>query len=67
MGIEHVLQTEVTATVEVLPAEVLNELEVIQTVRQRHGLLQANVWKSEMIQNASLIGKLLTDTAYLVF
>lgn len=34
MGVEHVLQIEVAAVVQVLPAEVLDELKVVQTVCQ---------------------------------
>lgn len=41
--IDHVLQAEVAATVEVVPAELLHQLEVVQTVRQRHGLLEADI------------------------
>lgn len=43
VSVEHVLQAEVTAMVEVIPAELLHQLEVVQTVSQRHGLLQADV------------------------
>lgn len=43
MGVEHVLQGKVAAVIEVVPAELLHQLEVVQTVRQRHGLLKANV------------------------
>lgn len=43
MCIQHVLEAEVTAVVEVVPAEVLHQLEVVQTVSQRHGLLEADV------------------------
>lgn len=42
-GVEHVLQAEVAAVVEVVPAELLHQLEVVQTVSQRHGLLEANI------------------------
>lgn len=34
MSVEHVLQIEVAAVVQVLPAEVLDELKVVQTVCQ---------------------------------
>lgn len=43
MRIEHVLQAEVAAAVQVSPAEVLHQLEVVQTVSQRHDLLQADI------------------------
>lgn len=43
MGVEHVLQAEVAAAVEVVPAELLHQLEVVQTVGQRHGLLEADI------------------------
>ena len=43
MCVEHVLQAEVAAVVEVVPAELLYQLEVVQTVRQRHGLLEADI------------------------
>lgn len=43
MRIEHVLQAEVAAVVEVVPAKLLHQLEVVQTVSQGHGLLQADV------------------------
>lgn len=43
MCIEQVLQAEVAAVIEVVPAELLHQLQVVQTVSQRHGLLQANV------------------------
>lgn len=41
--VDHVLQAEVAAAIEVVPAEVLHQLEVVQTVRQRHGLLEADI------------------------
>lgn len=34
MSVEHVLQIEVAAVVQMLPAEVLDELKVVQTVCQ---------------------------------
>lgn len=43
MRVEHVLQAEVAAVVEVVPAELLHQLEVVQTVGQRHSLLQADI------------------------
>lgn len=43
MCIEHVLQAEVAAVVEVAPAELLHQLKVVQTVGQRHGLLEADI------------------------
>lgn len=43
MRIEHILQAEVAAVVEVVPAELLHQLEVVQTVSQRHGLLEADI------------------------
>lgn len=55
MSVEHVLQIEVAAVVQVLPAEVLDELKVVQTVCQWHGLFQANVCKWKTIQSATLI------------
>lgn len=55
MSVEHVLQIEVAAVVQVLLAEVLDELQVVQTVCQRHGLFQANVCKSKTIRSATLI------------
>lgn len=42
-GVEHVLQTEVAAAVQVVFAEVLDELEVVEAIGQRHVLLQADV------------------------
>lgn len=36
-----------TAAVEVVPAELLHQLEVVQTVSQRHGLLEADVCGSQ--------------------
>lgn len=32
-GVEHILQAEVAAAVQVLAAEVLNELQIVQAVR----------------------------------
>lgn len=43
VSIDHILQAEVAAAVEVLPAELLHQLQVVQTVRQRHGLLEADI------------------------
>lgn len=43
MGVEQVLQAEVAAAIEVVPAELLHQLEVVQTVSQRHGLLEADI------------------------
>lgn len=43
MRIEHVLQAEVAAVVKVVLAEVLHQLEVVQTVSQRHGLFEADI------------------------
>lgn len=43
MCIEHVLQAEVAAVVEVVLAELLHQLEVVETVSQRHGLLEADI------------------------
>ncbi len=42
-GVEHVLQAEVAAAVQVVFAEVLYELQVVQTIGQRHVLLQTNI------------------------
>lgn len=42
-GIKHVLQCEVTAIIQVLSAEVLDELQVVQTVDQRHRLLHTDI------------------------
>lgn len=44
-GVKHVLQTEVAAAVQVVFAEVLYELQVVQPISQRHVLLQADVWE----------------------
>lgn len=41
--VQKVLQAEVAAAVEVVPAELLHQLEVVQTVSQRHGLLEADI------------------------
>lgn len=46
-GVEHVLQGEVAAVVQVVFAEFLNELEVVQSISQRHVLLQTHVWGGE--------------------
>lgn len=43
MCVEHVLQAEVAAVVEVVLAELLHQLEVVQAVSQRHGLLEADI------------------------
>lgn len=43
VSVDHILQAEVAAAVEVVPAELLHQLEVVQTVRQRHGLLEADI------------------------
>lgn len=43
MCVEHVLQAEVAAVVEVVLAELLHQLEVVETVSQRHGLLEADI------------------------
>lgn len=43
MRIEHVLQAEVAAVVEVVLAELLYQLEVVQTVSQRHSLFEADI------------------------
>lgn len=43
MCVEHVLQAEVAAVIEVVHAELLHQLEVVQTVGQRHGLLEADI------------------------
>lgn len=43
MCIEHVLQAEVAAVVEVVPAKLLHQLEVVQTVSQRHSFLEADI------------------------
>lgn len=47
MCIEHVLQAEVAAVVEVVLAELLHQLEVVQAVSQRHGLLEADIWSRQ--------------------
>lgn len=44
-GIEHILQTEVAAAFQVLSTEVLNELHVVETIRQCHVLLQTHIWE----------------------
>lgn len=44
-GVEHVLQTEVAAAVQVVFAEVLYELQVVQPISQRHVLLQTDIWE----------------------
>jgi len=46
-GVEHVFQGEVAALVQVLSAELLNQLQVIQAVSQRHGFFQANIFRRE--------------------
>lgn len=33
-GVQHILQGEVTAVAEVFPAELLDQLEIVQTVSQ---------------------------------
>lgn len=43
MCVEHVLQGEVAAVVQVVSAKLLHQLEVVQTVSQRHGLLEADI------------------------
>lgn len=45
-GVEHVLQTEVAAAAQVFFAELLDELQVVEAVGQRHVLLQADIWES---------------------
>lgn len=42
-GVQHVLQGKVAATVEVVFAEVLYELQVVQPIGQRHVLLQTDI------------------------
>ena len=42
--VQHVLEGEVAAAVEVVPAEVPDELQVVQAVGQGHVLLQAHIW-----------------------
>lgn len=42
-GEEHVFQGEVAAVVQVVFAEVLNELQVVQSICQRHVLLKTNI------------------------
>lgn len=42
-GVEHVLQTEVAAAVQVVFAEVLDELEVVEAISQRHVLLHGDI------------------------
>ena len=44
-GVEHVLQAEVAAAVQVVFAEVLDELQVVEAVGQRHVLLQTHIWE----------------------
>ena len=44
-GVEHVLEAEVAAAAKVVFAEVLNELQVVQPVGQRHVLLQTDIWE----------------------
>lgn len=46
-GVQHVLQAEVAAAAQVVFAEVLDELQVVQPIGQRHVLLQADVWEDE--------------------
>lgn len=45
-GVEHVLQAEVAAAVQVVFAEILYKLQVVQAISQRHVLLQTYIWES---------------------
>lgn len=42
-GVEHILQAEVAAAVQVVFTEVLYELQVVESVSQAHVLLQTDV------------------------
>ena len=44
-GVEHIFQAEVTAAVQVVFAEVLYELQVVEPISQRHVLLQRDIWE----------------------
>lgn len=46
-GVEQVLQAEVAAVLQVVLAELLNELEVGQALSHSHGLLQTHIWGGE--------------------
>lgn len=55
-GVEHVLQTEVAAAVQVVFAEVLDQLHVVETIRQRHVLLQTDIWEERRSHLGSDLG-----------
>lgn len=52
-GVEHVFQAEVAAAVQVVFAEVLYELQVVQSISQTHILLQTNICEGREIHQVS--------------
>lgn len=42
-GVQHVLQCQVTAALQTAVTELTDELQVVQAVCYRHGLLHANI------------------------
>lgn len=52
-GVQHVLQAEVAAAVQVVFAEVLYELQVVEPISQRHVILQTDIWEDRRSHQVS--------------
>lgn len=56
-GVQHVLQAEVAAAVQVVFAEVLYELQVVEPISQRHVILQTDIWEDRRSHQVSVWGQ----------